>query len=74
MKVLFIKEDGKNAIKEFKQVPSVGEWVQVFDDNFIYKVIGVLWNPTEFKDNNIDAVLTCSFYTIQSILLSNQQG
>ena len=72
MKVLFIKEDGSNAIKEFKQVPSVGEWVQVFDDNFIYTVIGVLWNPTEFKGMNIDAVLTCSFYA-NSINKDNKQ-
>jgi len=62
MKVLFIKEGGNSTIKEFKQVPSVGEWVQVFDDSFIYKVIGVLWNPYEFKGMDIDAVLTCSFY------------
>jgi len=74
MNILFIKEDGKNVIKQFKQVPSAGEWVQVFDDNFIYKVIGVWWNPTEFKDKNIDAILTCGFYTTQSTIKSDQQG
>ena len=72
MKVLFIKEDGSNEIKEFKQVPSVGELVQVFDDSFIYKVISVLWNPDEFKDMNIDALLTCSFYR-NSINKDNKQ-